>query len=77
MSEKKDGRQRRAAARHAAWGSIAAAADVDGEVPRGVSAEYAALYVETRAAIVQWMKDRSRGILGPPPGGVGVREVSR
>jgi len=77
MSQKKDGRQRRAAARHAAWGSIADAANEVGDVPRGVSAEYAALYVETRAAIVQWMRDRSRGILGPPPGGVGVREATR
>ena len=36
-------------------------------------ARMTALYRATRAALVKWMRARGRGVMGPPPGGVGTR----
>ena len=31
------------------------------------------LYLDTREALVKWLRQRAKGVMGPPPGGVGTR----
>lgn len=31
------------------------------------------LYLDTRKALAEWLARRGKGVLGPPPGGVGQR----
>lgn len=41
--------------------------------PPGIEGRYLALYRETARAIREFCAQRGRGVLGAPPGGVGVR----
>ena len=74
----------RGAVRRQAWRDLAYLAERADEallpavpnVDHGIdrSEAMADLYIKTRREVLRWMKARGRGVMGPPPGGVGVRK---
>lgn len=71
-----DRRTLRAEARRAAFEDASTALIKVRSEPRGdwrSDAASVALYLQTRNALVRWLHGRSKGVMGPPPGGVGTR----
>ena len=72
-TKKVDGRTVRGNVRRSVWQHAADAVDDLPEVEMGEDEQLTKLYRATREALVRWMRQRGRGVLGPPPGGVGTR----
>lgn len=71
-----DRRTVRAEARRAAFEDAAEDMEKAGPDIRGSWAKDSAavqLYLDTRKALAEWLARRGKGVLGPPPGGVGQR----
>ncbi len=75
MTKKTDGRTKRGEVRRMVWREAADCFEHEGESVEamGLSPDLADLYNDTRLSLVRWMKARGRGVMGPPPGGVGTR----
>lgn len=74
MKTKADGREARGEARRRAWRDAALKLELLAHTePPGIEGRYLALYRETARAIREFCAQRGRGVLGAPPGGVGVR----
>jgi hypothetical protein len=57
------------------WRNAAEAVEHDGECVESyeLDPDLLALYRETRREVLKWLAARGRGVMGPPPGGVGTR----
>lgn len=57
------------------WREAAIAVENDGECVEslGLPPDLLALYRETRKDVMKWLAARGRGVMGPPPGGVGTK----
>lgn len=76
MTKKTDGRTKRGEVRRMAWRHVAEGAEADDasdDVAFDGDGALTVLYHETRSGILKWMRARSRGVMGPPPGGVGTK----
>lgn len=74
MAKQTDGRARRAEVRHEAYREAARvlAESVPASAPSlADTVSLVALYYEERRRLLEWLRQRGRGVLASPPGGVG------